>query len=66
MNKLGVNLFRKGQIYISGQNLLTITRYPWWDPDVNSKGGSNSVNQGIDYYSYPISKGFTVGVKLSF
>ena len=66
MNKLGVNLFRKGQIYISGQNLLTITRYPWWDPDVNSKGGSNSVNQGIDYYSYPTAKGFSVGVKLSF
>lgn len=56
----------KAQISISGQNLFTITDYPWWDPEVNSSGGSNSINQGIDNYSYPTSKGFTIGAKLSF
>ena len=66
VNKLGINWLKRGQIYISGQNLLTFTSYPWWDPEVNSKGGGNSVNQGIDYYSYPTNKGFTVGAKLSF
>jgi len=66
VNKLGIDWFSEGQIYFSGQNLLTITSYPWWDPEVNSKGGSNSINQGIDYYSYPTAKGFTIGVKLSF
>jgi len=65
-NKLGINWLKWGQVYISGQNLLTITKYPWWDPEVNSKGGGASLNQGIDYYSYPTAKGFTVGVKLSF
>lgn len=53
-------------VYASGQNLLTITDYDWWDPEVNSKGGENSVNQGIDHFSYPSSKGVTFGVKLSF
>ncbi|MDR1201315.1 MAG: TonB-dependent receptor [Tannerellaceae bacterium] len=66
VNKIGINWLQKGQIYISGQNLLTITKYPWWDPDVNTKGGSNSINQGIDDYSYPTTKSFTVGLKLSF
>lgn len=66
VNKLGINWLKRGQVYISGQNLLTITKYPWWDPEVNSKGGGASMNQGIDYYSYPTTKGFTVGAKLSF
>ena len=55
-----------GQVYLSGQNLITLTSYPWWDPEVNSRGGSNSINQGIDYYSYPTSKGYTLGLRLSF
>ncbi|MFR8356382.1 MAG: hypothetical protein ACLVEJ_12645 [Parabacteroides sp.] len=66
VSKLGISWLKRGQVYISGQNLLTITKYPWWDPEVNSKGGGASVNQGIDYYSYPTTKGFTVGAKLSF
>ncbi|MCG6189704.1 TonB-dependent receptor [Maribellus maritimus] len=66
LKKYGINWLTKGQVYISAQNLLTITDYPWWDPEVNSYGGGNSINQGIDYYSYPTAKSFTVGVKLSF
>jgi TonB-linked SusC/RagA family outer membrane protein len=61
-----VNWLKKAQLYVSGENLITLTHYPWWDPDVNSGGGSNSVNQGIDYYSYPTAKGFTIGARLSF
>jgi TonB-linked SusC/RagA family outer membrane protein len=66
MSRLNKGWSSKGQIYVSGQNLLTLTTYPWWDPDVNSSGGSNSINQGIDYYSYPVPKGITVGINLSF
>lgn len=62
----GIQWLGKAQIYISGQNLLTVTSYPWWDPEVNSWGGGNSINQGIDWYSYPTPKGVTMGVKLSF
>jgi TonB-dependent starch-binding outer membrane protein SusC len=66
VGRLGINWIKKGQVYVSGENLFTSTNYPWWDPDVNSSGGNNSVNQGIDYYSYPTAKGFTVGARLSF
>lgn len=66
VSKWGMDWLKRGQIYVSGQNLLTITKYPWWDPEVNSKGGGSSIDQGIDHYSYPTTKGFTVGVKLSF
>jgi hypothetical protein len=50
-------------VYASGQNLLTFTKYSWWDPEVNSLGGANSVNQGIDYFSYPMAKTVTFGIR---
>ena len=62
-------------IYISGQNLLTITDYPGFDPEVNyqSSGGTSSDdiqdsnrNLGIDYGSYPNAKTYTMGFKIGF
>jgi hypothetical protein len=57
---------RKADVYISGQNILTFTKYSWIDPDVNSRGGANSLDQGIDYSTYPSAKSFTAGVRLEF
>jgi TonB-linked SusC/RagA family outer membrane protein len=54
------------RIYVSGQNLLTFTKYPFWDPDVNSKGGSSSITQGVDATGYPSAKSVTIGCRLSF
>ena len=55
---LGIN---SAQIYLRGQNLLTITDYSWWDPEINSGG-----EQGLDHYRYPTAKSFSMGIKLSF
>lgn len=54
------------QIYVSGQNLWTSTNYSWWDPEVNSRGGANSTALGIDHYSYPTAKTYTVGIRAGF
>ena len=54
---------RSAQFYLSGQNLLTITDYSWWDPEVNSRGAGQA---GIDHNTYPIPKTVTVGVRLGF
>jgi TonB-linked SusC/RagA family outer membrane protein len=62
----GVSWLRNLQLYASGQNLLTFTKYSWWDPEVNSQGGSNSIAQGIDHYSYPTAKAVTFGIKVGF
>jgi TonB-linked SusC/RagA family outer membrane protein len=66
LSKLGVKWMRTAQIYASGQNLLTLTKYSWWDPETNSQGGANAIGQGIDHYSYPTSKSVTFGVRLGF
>lgn len=58
--------FRNASIYFSGQNLLTLTKYSWLDPDVNTRGGGNSLDQGIDYASYPNTKSITGGLRINF
>ena len=46
------------KIYISGKNLLTVTKWDGWDPETN---------QGISSTSpYPVMKSFTLGIDLSF
>lgn len=61
IKKFGMDNLR---IYVSGQNLLTLTKYSWWDPEINSLG--SAINQGVDYYSYPTSKSFTIGLQARF
>lgn len=64
--KLGVKWVRNIQLYASGQNLLTITKYSWWDPEVNSRGSDNSTSIGLDWYSYPTAKTLTFGLRAGF
>jgi TonB-dependent starch-binding outer membrane protein SusC len=61
------------QIYISAQNMLTLTRYKGYDPEASSartsSGGASSqtdVDQNIDSGAYPNPKTYTFGFKLSF
>ncbi len=55
-------------IYIQGQNLITITDYTGFDPEVsfNYQGSQSSVNRGVDDYGPPNYKTYTLGLKLTF
>jgi hypothetical protein len=66
VQRFGASWVRSIQVYVSGQNLLTLTKYSWWDPEVNSNGSGNSVSQGIDLYSYPTAKSITFGLRAGF
>jgi TonB-dependent starch-binding outer membrane protein SusC len=60
------NKFIKGvNIYVSGQNLFTKTKYSGFDPEVNFFSGSNQ-RQGVDIGAYPTAKVMTVGGAVSF
>ncbi|GAB2775596.1 TonB-dependent receptor [Rhabdobacter roseus] len=61
--KLNLPWLRSLRVYLSGQNLFTLTSYTGYDPEVNTHG-QNSINQGIDYGAYPRAKTFMVGVNL--
>lgn len=60
---IGVSWIRGLELNVSAQNLVTITNYKGFNPDVNSQG-QNNINQGIDFGAYPLAKTYTVGLKL--
>lgn len=66
VKKAGINWLQGLQVYASGQNLLTFTKYSWWDPEVNSRGSGNSTDQGYDFYGYPTSRAYTFGIRAGF
>ena len=66
VSSLGVNWLKSLQVYASGQNLLTLTSYSGWDPEVNARGGANSTVLGVDDNVYPMSKTMTLGIRVRF
>lgn len=53
------------KLYVTGENLFTITGYSGYDPEVNYQGGSNTV-QGIDYGTYPQTRNLIFGLSVQF
>lgn len=54
-------------VYVTGQNLFLLTKYPGNDPEVDtpkSSGGFRSY--GIDYTSYPKSRTYILGLSITF
>ena len=46
-------------------NLFTLTRYSWFEPDVNA-GGTNAATPGVDSYSYPSARTYALGINFTF
>ena len=63
-----VKWLQQARNYLTAQNLITITDYSGFDPEVNSFGGSSesSINQGIDYGAYPRARTFMIGANFKF
>jgi hypothetical protein len=55
----------KIRVYVSTQNLFTITSYTGLDPEIGIQGG-NPTQNGIDNGTYPGSKFYTVGLNVTF
>jgi TonB-linked SusC/RagA family outer membrane protein len=66
--RLGVQRVR---LYVSGQNLLTFTKYSGLDPEIGlpsdpSTGTRNVTASGIDIGTYPNSRFYTLGLNVTF
>ncbi|WP_346858244.1 TonB-dependent receptor [uncultured Draconibacterium sp.] len=69
--RLGLKWFDYAQVYLSGTNLFTFTKYSGLDPEVNTKGGDSQdiasrLNMGHDQSGYPNAKTYAIGLKLNF
>jgi hypothetical protein len=60
---------KHAEVYIGGQNLLTITKYSGYDPEVvyidptTGTLGQN-INRGVDNFTAPQARIFTTGIKI--
>lgn len=53
------------RFYVTGENLLTFTKYTGFDPEV-SRFGFDNTRMGYDYGGYPSAKTYILGVILNF
>ncbi len=53
------------RVYVSAQNILTITKYTGQDPEVNFYDNDNT-KQGIDFGTYPSVRTFLAGLNVTF
>ncbi|MDR2272293.1 MAG: TonB-dependent receptor [Sphingobacterium sp.] len=62
----------KLRFYVTGENLLTFTKYSGLDPEVSMYGGTNqatvssNMSPGIDFGTSPQARTFVVGLNLTF
>lgn len=52
-------------VYVTAQNLFTITKYKGIDPEV-SRDASNGPSMGVDYGTYPQARAFIFGLNAEF
>jgi TonB-linked SusC/RagA family outer membrane protein len=55
---------QKIYVYVTGENLLTFTKYSGFDPEVSAYGVG--IAPGVDFGSYPQSGSFMFGINLTF
>jgi len=64
------NAISKLRVYISAQNVFTITNYSGLDPEIGTHLTTDNVQQnyqlGIDRGNFPLPKSFTAGLQLVF
>lgn len=60
ISKVGATRLR---VYVAANNLLTLTRYKGFDPDIST---DSPVASGIDYGFYPQARVFMAGLNLNF
>jgi hypothetical protein len=69
LSKIKITRF---MVYFTAENLLTFTKYTGFDPEVSafSGNGQGATNQntapGVDFGTYPQSRDFVLGLKISF
>lgn len=68
LTKAGIN---NAKVYVTGENLFTLTKYEGFDPEVSAFGLSDdntlkNIALGVDFGTYPQTRNLIFGVSLSF
>ncbi len=65
INSIGIE---KCRIYVTGQNVFTITDYSGMDPELGyiNQGRNGNLQKNVDYAQYPQARTFTLGTTIKF
>lgn len=63
IRRITANTFKGIRVYVTAQNLLTLTGYTGFDPEI---GSTNPLNSGIDTGVYPQPRTFSGGININF
>jgi TonB-dependent starch-binding outer membrane protein SusC len=58
--------FKKAQLIFSGRNILTVTKYTGFDPEVFSGAANSAFDRGVDNSTIPNMKSYQIGLNLGF
>ena len=59
----GLNKF---QLVLTGRNLMTMTKYTGYDPEVSSGQPNSSFDRGVDHSTLPNIKSYQIGLNIGF
>jgi TonB-dependent starch-binding outer membrane protein SusC len=60
-----LRLFSALDVFVTGRNLLTVTNYTGYDPEVNSFANETQ-RRGVDWSSYPNTRSLACGLNVTF
>jgi hypothetical protein len=74
MERIGIKELR---VFVTCQNLLTLTKYSGFDPEVGYNGNERALNRengdapevgttGYDLGVYPVTRNYTLGIDINF
>jgi TonB-dependent starch-binding outer membrane protein SusC len=61
---LGKANIRSVDVYVSGQNLFTVTKFPGYDPELTN--AQNAMTQGVEMGTIPNPRTYTLGFRIGF
>ncbi len=61
-----LKVFKKLQLVLTGRNILTVTKYSGFDPEINSGPANSTFERGIDHSSLPNIKSYQIGLNVGF
>jgi len=57
---------KKAQLVFSGRNIITVTKYTGFDPEIFSGSANSAFDRGVDNSSIPNMKSYQIGLNLGF
>ena len=63
---VSIKYFNRLQLMFTGRNILTVTKYTGFDPEVSSGTVGSAFDRGVDHNSMPNVKSYQIGLNVGF